>query len=283
MTFCSDYSNSFYCYQKLTHSNINIAAAGESLLSLLIVPKDMRRIQFVHEGKRITHIELFTLINGTDLIMPIEVIDEIFSYITCGKTFKEVLYLSKYFHSNYEPKIPQYISVSINEVLGMLENATFYYEILTDRVIDNELSVDQLHRHVLEDFGIYETNSYDIVTRENGKQYLSMTLRMGDDTYSECDNNDEATPENITMYFPEMSIGGKFIIPKSFKDEMYVMNPYDPDDSLSGEGSTYESIEVEMRFDKVDGDNKLQSAGSGMEHHSVLTSGIDLLQYITIV
>jgi hypothetical protein len=79
----------------------------------------MRKIQFIHEGNRITHTELFRLVNSTNITIPIEVIDEIFSYITCGKTFKEVLHLSKYFHCNYEPIIHQYISVSIIEVLGI--------------------------------------------------------------------------------------------------------------------------------------------------------------------
>jgi hypothetical protein len=212
----------------------------------------MRKIQFIHEGKRITHIELFTLINGTDIVIPIEVIDEIFLYITSGKTFKEVLHLDKCFHCNYEPKIPNYISVSISEVLGMLENAVFYYEILTNRVIDAEPSIDQLHRHVLEDFGYYETNSYDIVTMGK-KQYLSMTLRLDEFSY---EDDDEATPENMNMYFAETVENGKLIIPKSFVDEMYIVNPEDDTD--------YETIEVEMRFDKVDGD-------------------IDLLQYITFV
>jgi hypothetical protein len=106
----------------------------------------------------------------------------------------------------------------------MLENATFYYEILTDQ-----------------GKGKYQ------------KQYLTMTLRLEDFSY---EDGDEATPKNITMYFPETSISGKFIIPKSFGDEMYVVNPDDPDD--------YETIEVDMIFNKVDGD-------------------ADLLQYITIV
>lgn len=133
----------------------------------------------------------------------------------------------------------------ITEVLGMLENTIFYYEIITDQDIDTELSVDSLHRHVLDDFGIIDTNGYDIY-QENNTWCLSMTLRLNDNIDIEQYLDLPATSENMKLCFAEypkaISDEGKLIIPQNFEDYVY------PDEEKTG---FFNSIDVMFKFIKV--------------------------------
>ncbi len=72
----------------------------------------MRKIQFIHNGKRISHIELFKLVHGThDFFIPTDITNCIFSYVTCGKTFKEILHLNSYYHNTQKHKTDSYVNI----------------------------------------------------------------------------------------------------------------------------------------------------------------------------
>lgn len=148
---------------------------------------------------------------------------------------------------------------TIDEVIGLLEDATFYYEILTDKYVDSEPTVDCLHRHVLEDFIGYATNSYEVLYVGN-KQYLTMTLKLSYDSYSSEDSNLPITIDNMKLCFSEflemISKDGKLNIPYSFEDSVYPQDPVEID-------SYVDSIDVKFKFHKV--------------------SDLDLLQYINLI
>jgi len=137
----------------------------------------------------------------------------------------------------------------ISEVIGLLEDSTFHYEILTNINIAVEPTEDCLHRHVLDDFPGYKANSFTIYRKLN-KQYLSMTLKIDDDILLDDEKLDKlATIRNMNSCFifniEMISDNGKLIIPYSFEDSVYTEDPADP--------SNYDDvIDVEFVFHGVD-------------------------------
>ena len=116
---------------------------------------------------------------------------------------------------------------TIDDVLNMLADTTIYYEIITDKVVDGEVTTDQLYRHHLEEFGGYDTNMYDVIT-DNAKQYLSMVIYPAPNL-TDCDYDDQlATDANLRAAFIDniemISSCGKIIIPAQFEDCIHTKN-----------------------------------------------------------
>ncbi len=116
---------------------------------------------------------------------------------------------------------------------------------MTNETVDEEITVDCLHRHVIDNFGGCETNSFEVLS-ENGKQYLSMTLKVGEE-YTNADYyNSPATHKNIKLTMPELvSADSKLPIPKFFSDDVYISNPEDDVIDLA----------VDFRFSRVESDD----------------------------
>ena len=137
---------------------------------------------------------------------------------------------------------------TIGEILGLLEDSTFYYEILTDIKISEEPTEDCLHRHVLEDFPGYKANSFTVHRKPN-KQYLSMTLKFDDDLSFDDDKlNKLATVENMKLCFIDEMISseGKLIIPYCFEDSIY------PEKYANSSSIAIGFLDVEFIFSHVD-------------------------------
>lgn len=146
----------------------------------------------------------------------------------------------------------QYLNpTTIEDVMVLLESTVFHYEIMSTKKINDEPTIDCLYRHILEEFGGYDTNYYNIVT-ENDKQYLTMRLIFDPEFYDEDYVTKPATVENIKLCFSEyqelISDDGKFIIPMIFEDSIYPLDPNHPDDY----DAYMESIDVEFKFSKVE-------------------------------
>jgi hypothetical protein len=135
---------------------------------------------------------------------------------------------------------------TVENVLQAFDNVVFYYEIICKNIYDNsyviinEVTCDQLYRHVIDDFGSFIPNCFDVV-KENEKYYLTMTLTI-DDSFDYNDDYLEqiATKENMIAAFDtnEYDIDGvlvasmdnklsfltdgKFVIPKYFTDSVYI-------------------------------------------------------------
>jgi hypothetical protein len=136
----------------------------------------------------------------------------------------------------------------VGEVIGLLEDSVFHYEIKTNYNIIAEPTEDCLYRHVLDSFPGYKANSFTIYRKLN-KQYLSMTLKIDDDIILNEEKLDKlATIRNMNSCFInniEMISDGKLIIPSSFEDSVYIEDPANPCDFV-------DSIDVEFIFHDVD-------------------------------
>lgn len=134
--------------------------------------------------------------------------------------------------------------INFVKLFGCLEESKIYYEILTDKPVNEEFTTDKLYRHSIDGFDEYETNSFAI-HREENKQYLVISLRVCDNVWSSKFERKAATPENMKAAFVEypeiISSEGKLIIPQSFKDDVYLE---DPDDDVIDES-------VIFKFDRV--------------------------------
>jgi hypothetical protein len=121
-------------------------------------------------------------------------------------------------------------SVTIEDLINTLESSTLKYEILTDRVVDPEPTIDSLYRHTLdrfEDYG-YDTNSFEIFT-ENNKQFLTLTAKLNDGhSFEEEHLKLPATRENMLNSFPRISsVNGKLTIPFQFHYEIAYGEDYE--------------------------------------------------------
>ena len=133
---------------------------------------------------------------------------------------------------------------TIEEVIRLFDEATFYYEILTDKVVNGDATTDSLYGHYLDDFIGFETNSYDVI--KDKKQYLTMTLTVKEDAYCEEDADKIINVKNLTTCFNDnMITKGKFNIPGTFTDSIYPIDPRGIDQYL-------DSIDVTFKFYKVD-------------------------------
>lgn len=153
---------------------------------------------------------------------------------------------------------------TIGNVIEWLYSNVFYYEIMTNEEIEPDPTEDALHRHILEDFVGFDSNSYEVLYHiDDRKWYLLMTLEIG----NYCDEYEHlpATVSNLrlaTSDCPEMIFSnhsdtfdrtdesqGKFIIPESFFDSVY---PVDEDDYYGN------SIDVTFKFAKVEDDRLIK-------------------------
>ena len=113
------------------------------------------------------------------------------------------------------------MSFTIGDVACLLDNTIFYYEIITDKTVLDDITIDQLHRHYIEKFAEYKTNGYSVDIFD-GKQYLGMTLELTEDWDGDYEES-LATQENMHDAFCDYNIrDNKLIIPSSFVDCIYV-------------------------------------------------------------
>jgi len=118
------------------------------------------------------------------------------------------------------------MNFTINEILGLLEQSTFNYEILTNLDILSEPTEDCLYRHVFKNFPGYKASSITIYHKDN-EQYLNLKLKIRDDiTLDKEDLNKVATIDNMKLCFINhkdmISSDGKFIIPYNFEGSVHI-------------------------------------------------------------
>jgi hypothetical protein len=112
---------------------------------------------------------------------------------------------------------------SIKEVCDIITGYTFVYEVCSCSVIDKESTIDVIQQHILRDFVGFECNDYELIYEKNNKIYFSMILEP-ENHYEEFDV--DATPNNLKKYF-KLSDDNKIVIPKTFKDEVYINHPHE--------------------------------------------------------
>lgn len=169
---------------------------------------------------------------------------------------KKVLDVEKYIGSQAShEKIP-----TIGELLSILCEATFHYEILTKLEVCEKPTLDGLARHYIDDFFGYSVGCIDVYRKYN-KQYLSISIdfdRIGGDdcepdftvdyTFDDDDFDEKATTKNMKKYCNYdkiLSKEGKMKIPEMFKEEI---NPEDP----TGVNNYLDGVKVAFKFDHVD-------------------------------
>jgi hypothetical protein len=94
----------------VTFNDILTCSINLYLMSL----KTYKTIVFIHKGKRITYEELDVLVRGEyvkyikspGFEIPLDIINEIVSYVTKGSTLKSILQSCRYLHENNKYKIP---------------------------------------------------------------------------------------------------------------------------------------------------------------------------------
>lgn len=112
--------------------------------------------------------------------------------------------------------------LSIAQIISKFVNTEFYYEIPTNESIQEEGTVDQLYRHIIDEFWKYgyETTGY-YIHKEGFKQYLVLKPEIERgfiyDHLPE-DENISATPENMINIFGSEKIR----VPINFVDRVVI-------------------------------------------------------------
>lgn len=137
--------------------------------------------------------------------------------------------------------------LTIGDLIKIIEDSVFYYQIITDKLVDSYVTCDALQRHHLEDFIGFQAQGYQVEC-QGVQQFLTLSLTSHDYT---CDGDYldlPATSDNIREAFVDhpglISFDGRIIIVKSFKDSIYVDDEWIDD--------------VEFRFTKVSDSHLLQ-------------------------
>src|SRR5665648_13183 len=126
---------------------------------------------------------------------------------------------------NGQSSTPMMTSYSIGQLLGDIENSSFVYTIPTTRRLDNDLTEDQLHRHIIGEFERLhlKSNGYDVKC-VGDRQFLSLTVKVDEenldsgvftwDEFPEDYYDWPVTPQTVMTAFG----AERFLLPKSFVD-----------------------------------------------------------------
>lgn len=159
--------------------------------------------------------------------------------------------------------------LTIEQLLRLLSETRFYYEILTDLEVYEKATLDALSRHFINEFFGYEAQG-TFVYIEDGKQYIGMSIEFdkisGNYVFDDEGYDKPATPKNMIKYYDydqptrwndfcdeddfKLIKDGKLKVPRFFKDNIY---PVDP----SGEAYYLDSKEVTFKLSYVEYDNIL--------------------------
>lgn len=108
---------------------------------------------FRYQGERISWRDLDILIRGEwieyicpqIIALPLNVVNEIVPYITCGKTFKRILLSCRYLYEKYKASIPKYC----NHLLILMKKKKIKWEYIYANPNIQSKHIDQFIKEII--------------------------------------------------------------------------------------------------------------------------------------